>query len=60
MEAKSFGSIPRNGIFDITNKIKGDKSYVLGREFFRTKVYTCKLWTEWKFISSVGSDIIGC
>ncbi len=46
---------PRNGVFAITNKIKGHTSHVLRREFSELRSKLPTLWTESKFISSVGS-----
>jgi putative transposase len=46
---------PRNGVFAITNKIKGYTSHVLRREFSELRSKLPTLWTESKFISSVGS-----
>jgi putative transposase len=46
---------PRNGVFAITNKIKGHTSHILRREFSELRSKLPTLWTESKFISSVGS-----
>ena len=46
---------PRDGVFTITNKIKGYTSHVLRKEFSELKSKLPTLWTESKFISSVGS-----
>jgi putative transposase len=46
---------PRNGVFTITNKIKGYTSHMLRQEFSELRSRLPTLWTESKFISSVGS-----
>ena len=43
------------GIFSITNKIKGYTSHMLRQEFSELRSKLPTLWTESKFISSVGS-----
>lgn len=56
MGAKSFHRrFPSNGVFAITNKVKGYTSHVLRREFSELRSKLTTLWTESKFISSVGS-----
>jgi putative transposase len=46
---------PRNGVFAITNKIKGYTSHILRQEFSELRSKLPTLWTESKFISSVAS-----
>jgi putative transposase len=54
--AKSFHRrFPRNGVFAITNKIKEHTSHILRRQFSELRSKLPTLWTESKFISSVGS-----
>ena len=46
---------PKIGVFTVVNKIKGYTSRVLREEFPDLKSRLPTLWTESKFISSVGT-----
>ncbi len=46
---------PRIGVFVVVNKIKGYTSHVLREEFKSLRTRLPTLWTQSKFISSVGA-----